>query len=326
MVPIPELPTEILAQIVRYAHLNGDLPNLRLSNSRSWALADHQSRLLLDDLCSKYGISARVRDRYLTHKQGNKFPSDIQQPDIIHIMAFGNFLRMTGLLAADLDRAMIHLSRTAVPTLRGCAREPFVLFEIFNQVLNSSLRVSNSATADLLVPSPDAEQSVSKQFSEEFVHFLRHELTLEDLEGIIGAISVCSMRLWSSVFLFRPKDSSVSSFGSLSGASFNIDQAILTEHVIWKGPLWASQILKKYGLADVASSNQTEVDFEIDDILVRKGIWSGSRSQGARLAANGVARLLWKERQQRIEAQTSASAERTSITEPSVWRRFPGEI
>ncbi|KIX95546.1 uncharacterized protein Z520_08666 [Fonsecaea multimorphosa CBS 102226] len=330
MVPIPELPTEILAQIVRYANLNGDLPNLRLSNSRTLALADRQSHLLLDDLCLRYGISPRVRDLYLSQRTGDRSTSGIRHPDVIHVMALGNFLRLTGLLAADLDSAIGHPANTAVPTLRICNREPFVLFAIFSQVLNSSLGVVHSTMADLLAPSPDAGQSFSKQFSETFIHFLRQELVLEDLEGIIGAINVCSTRLWSTVFLFRPKDYSVSSFGSLSGASFNIDHAILTEHVIWKGPLWASQILRKYGPANACFEYQTAGGAVVDDSLVKEGIWRGLRSEGARLAANGVARLLWKERQQKIETKTSASAERIGITDmrldPSVWRGSSGDL
>ncbi|OQV03630.1 hypothetical protein CLAIMM_08648 [Cladophialophora immunda] len=330
MLSLSELPTEIVAQIVRYANLNGDLPNLRLSNSRALALADRQTHLLLDDLCFGYGISARVRDLYLSQRAGDKSTSGIRQPDIVHVMAFGNLLRMTRLLAADLDRAIGHPVQAAAPNLRPGKREPFVLFAIFSQVLNSSLGVAYSTMADLLAPAPDAGHSFSKQFSERFVHFLKQDLALEDLEDLIGAISVCSMRLWSTVFLFRPKDSSVSSFGSLSGASFNIDHAILTEHVIWKGPLWASQILRRYGPADAGFNYQTAGDVEVDDSLVKEGIWRGSRSEGARLAANGVARLLWKERQQKIEAKASASAERTTITDmrldPSVWRGSSGDM
>ncbi|OAP60551.1 hypothetical protein AYL99_05553 [Fonsecaea erecta] len=330
MVFMPQLPTEILAQILRDANLNGDLPNLRLSNSRILALATRQTHILLDDLCLKYGISPQVRNLYFSHRAGNKFTSGIPQPDIIDVMAFGNFLRMTGLLAADLDSAMGHYTDTTVPAWRLCNREPFVLFAIFSQMLNSSLVASHSTMADLLAPSPDSGQLFSKQLSERFVHFLRQELMLEELEGIIRAINVCSTRLWGTVFLFRPKDSTVTSFGSVSGASFNMDHAILTEHIIWKGPLWASQILKKYGPADARFEHQTAGGAEVDDSLVKEGIWSGLRSEGARLAANGVARLLWKERQQKIEAQVSASAERIGIADmrldPSVWRGSSGDM
>ncbi|KIW95469.1 uncharacterized protein Z519_04054 [Cladophialophora bantiana CBS 173.52] len=329
MTTISELPAEILAQIVRYANLNGDVPNLRLSNSRILALADSQTHLLLDDLCFRYGISARVRDLYLSQKAGERF-SRTRRPNIIHVMAFGNFLRMTGLLAADLDRGIRQPTLTGVPPSQLGNREPFLLFAIFSQVLNSSLEFSHSTIADLLAPSPDAGHLLSKQFSEKFVHFLRQELALEELEGIIGAISVCSMRLWGTVFLFRPRDSTISSFGSLSGASFNTNQAILTEHVIWKGPLWASRILRVYGPADAGSTQETKMGAEVDDNLVREGVWRGTRCEGARLAANGVARLLWKERQQKIDAKASAAAERTSIADlridASVWRGSSGGL
>ncbi|EXJ67979.1 uncharacterized protein A1O5_08593 [Cladophialophora psammophila CBS 110553] len=237
------------------------------------ALADSQTHLLLDDLCFRYGISARARDLYLSQRASERF-SGTRQP-IIHVMAFGNFLRMTALLAADLDKGIGESTLTAVPPTQLGNREPFLLFAIFSQVLNSSLEFSHSTMADLLAPSPDAGQSLSKQFSEKFVHFLRQELALEELEGIIGAISVCSMRLWGTVFLFRPRDSTISSFSSLSGASFNTNQAILTEHVIWKGPLWASRILRVYGPADAGSMQETEMGAEVDDNLCQGGRLEG---------------------------------------------------
>jgi hypothetical protein len=128
--------------------------------------------------------------------------------------------------------------------------------------------------------------------------------------------------------MFRPKDSTVSGFGSLSGASFNTDQAILTEHLIWKGPLWAAQVLKLHGPAEIGATPAANA--EIGDKLVQEGIWKGSREEGARLAANGVARLLWKERQEKIEAKASSSAGKISITDmranPSVWRGASGDM
>ncbi|KAJ9606820.1 hypothetical protein H2200_008830 [Cladophialophora chaetospira] len=196
-------------------------------------------------------------------------------------------------------------------------------------MLTSSSKVSHSTTSDVLVPAPDGRQTFSKSFSDEFVHFLKEELTLEELEAIIAAISVCVTRLWSAVFMFRPKDSTVVGFSSLSGTSFSTDQAILTEHVIWRGPLWVSRILDQYGPGERVAT-QIGDEIEVEEILVKEGLWKGSREEGARLAANGVARLLWKERQERIETKANASAGKVNITDirvnPSVWRGSSGDM
>jgi hypothetical protein len=320
MLSILDLPTEVLAQVVRYANLNGDLSHLRQSNSRLLEVFSYQYRLLLEDLSIRYGISPRALSLYRSQNGGRPRIHGNLQPSRLDVLALDHFLQQTRSLAVDVDRAL-HLPQNALLAQQLSSREPFMLFAVFTRVLNSSATVSHSTASDLLAPSPDGERTYSKRCSNSFLQFLKHELTLDELEAIIGAISVCAMRLWSTVFMFRPKGSTVSGFGSLSGASFNTDQAILTEHLIWKGPLWAAQVLKLHGPAEIGATPAANA--EIGDKLVQEGIWKGS-------AANGVARLLWKERQEKIEAKASSSAGKISITDmranPSVWRGASGDM
>lgn len=181
-----------------------------------------------------------------------------------------------------------------------------MLFAVVSRLLNDSATVSRM-TGDLLAPSASGEHSESKLMSQRLRHLLRHELTLEELESVIAAINVCTNRLWSTIFLVSPRDSSVSSFGSLSGVSFNTDQAILTEHVIWKGPRWVSRLLGEYVTRGGEQGCGTGGDGHLDMTLVNEGVWRGSREDGARLAANGVARFLWKEREERIEQRAGST-------------------
>ena len=328
MVTMLYLPTEIVAQIVRYSNVNGDLSSLRLSNSRLLNVASSQPSLLLEDLSIGYGVSARALHLYLSQNQGITPVCHFSEPKILDVLVLGQFLHSIGILGMDVDRALVHASQSPIQDSRPSSREPFVLFAVFNQIINSSLITSHSTASDLLTPSPDGAQIFSKRPSERFVQFLKQELTLKELEAIIGAISVCATRLWNAVFMFRPKDTTVSGFGSISGASFNADQAILTEHIIWRGPLWVARILRLFAPSSERAT-QIESAHEIDDSLIREGMWRGSREEGARLAANGVARLLWKERQDRIEARASA-AQKVSITDmrvsASVWRGSSGDM
>jgi hypothetical protein len=183
------------------------------------------------------------------------------------------------------------------------------------------------ATGDVLAPSPNNEHSVSGLLSKNFVRLVKETLGLEELESAIAAINMSTIKLWSSLLLFRPKDSTVGSFGSLTGVSSNADQAILAEHVIWKGPSWVARILERY---TSPTSGQTGLENLPDVTIVEQGIWKGSREEGARLAANGVARLLWKERQDKIEQRAHDSKGRIAIADlrvdPAVWRGSSGEM
>jgi hypothetical protein len=321
MLCVLDLPAEILAQIVRHVNINGDFSRLRLSNSRFLEIGFHRHRLLFEDLCLRYDIGRRSSRLYLSLAGAKRTVNGGLEPSTRDVLKFTNFLHETKALAAGVDHAM---SRRQLSS-----REPFVLFAIFSEVLNSSLTISHSTMSDLLAPAVDAVYSFSKSFSQNFVQFLREELTLEELEAVIAGISVCVTKLWSDVFMFRPKDYTISGFGSLSGASFNTDKAILTEHVIWRGPLWAARILKLYGSARNPLSN-TDIGTQLDDTLVRDGIWKGSREEGARLVANGVARLLWRERQLKIDAREKLSAGPARITDMrvdvSVWRGSSGDM
>lgn len=323
MLSILNLPPEILSRVVRDVALSGELFSLRLSNSHLLEVISGQPQLLLEDLCRQYGVGHRIMELYLSAKMSSH--------QHLSIITFGNFLHKTAVLGSDVDRAISNPEHTSGSGTQFGSREPFVLFAVFSHELNSSLQAAHSTMSGVLAPSSDGGSSYSMQFSQTFLRFLHDEVSLEDLEAIISAVNVCTLKLWSSVFMFRPKDSTVSGFGSLSGASFNTDQSILTEHVIWKGPSWVFQILNKYGPVESGMMRKAGGGAGAEDILVKEGLWRGSREEGARLAANGVARLLWKERQRKIEARVSVTpVDKMAITDlrvnASVWRGSSGDL
>ncbi|KAL2407987.1 hypothetical protein ABEF95_011777 [Exophiala dermatitidis] len=310
MVSITKLPFEIHVQIVRYANIRGDLPSLRLSCVQLNDVAIKERRLLLTDLRRHYGISTRVVDLYLLHKLGREPPASLS---LMQVMAVGRFLRNLDAVAFDLDRMAQRLNHVNVrqPQIQPeCVdRSAFMLFAALSRLLNGAAQIGAYGRGDVLAPCLNARHAVSILLSKQFVQFVREELTLEELESVIAAINLCVTRLWSTIFLFRPRESIVSGFGSLCGASFNADQAILTEDVIWRGPEWASKVLEFYGRENVGCKRKLKPGEykRLDTRFVSEGIWKGSPEEGARLAANGVARMLWKERQQRIEDKVNIS-------------------
>jgi hypothetical protein len=332
MAALLDLPTEILVQITQYAQFNGDLPRFRQVNSRFNGISKEQSRQYLDSLCRKYGLRAPVVDLYFTRRLGTSTLGS-NEPRVVDVIALDHFLRSVEIVAADVDKVLQSKTDNRRAHPQSIDRESFLLFAVLSHLLRLSQTVL-AMTGTVLAPCSSGETFAPKLLSDGFVQFLQNELALSDLESIIAAINICATRLWSTIFLFKPTDSTVSSFGSLSGYSFNADQAILTEHTIWKGPKWVSQVMKRYGGLtgdQTATLSSPQSARELDDRIVTEGLWRGSQENGALLAANGVARMLWKERQEKIEQVKRGDAvQPLSITDmrtnPVVWRGSSGDM
>jgi len=329
MTTLLDLPTEILVQILQYVNLNSDITCLRLCNSRLAASISQQGHRFLKDLCSHHRIGPRALELFTRHSNANHVSSGTATQEVLHVLALSRFLQDMRSITGDVEPMLGSSSDLQPGSPHLASREPYVLFAVMSHLLNSSSTVT-PWNGDVLAPSADGEQSLSKLLPERCLHFLDTEVSLEELESVVAAINLCSTRLWSTIFLFRPKDYSVLSFGSLSGASFNMEQALLTEHVIWKGPLWVARILAWSKTGEDQEAQEPSKCGNVDLTLVDKGIWRGSHQEGARIAANGLARLLWKKRQEKIEQKASSSNIRVVITDmrvnAAVWRGSSGDM
>lgn len=332
MAALLDLPTEILVQITHHAHFNGDLPRFRQVSSRFNDISKEQSRQFLDSLCRKYSLRAPVVNLYFTRRLGTS-TTESNEPRLADVIALDHFLRSVEIVAADVDKALQSKADKHRAHPQSIDRDSFLLFAVLSHLLRLSQTVL-AMTGTILAPCNSGETFAPKLLNDGFVQFLRYELALSELESIIAAINICATRLWSTIFLFKPRDSTVSSFGSLSGYSFNADQAILTEHTIWKGPKWVSQVMARYGGStgdETAGLSSSPSHRDFDDRIVTQGVWRGSHENGALLAANGVARMLWKERQDKIEqVKRGDPVQPLAITDmganPVVWRGSSGDM
>ncbi|RVX72372.1 hypothetical protein B0A52_03560 [Exophiala mesophila] len=330
MTSLIDLPPEVLGQIVRQVTLGSGLQNWRLINSYINSIATESSRTLLNHLCRVYQISDRVLHLYWRFNL-DKGASQSEHPDLKDVIALNHLLHTTNPLANDWNRRRI--SKNGSERFAKPSSEPYMLFSTFSHQLRRSQTVL-SMTGTILAPCSSGQTFAPKILADSFVHFLESQLTLSELEDIISIINICVTKLWSTVFLHRPKDATVTSFAALSGYIINTDQAILTEHVIWRGPRWVARVIEEYGIdyADCGSAGDgTEARFP--DRLVTQGIWTGSQADGAILAANGMARLLWRERQQKIDEQQKHASRAGDVvrvselhTNPQVWRGSSGDL
>ncbi|KIV90123.1 hypothetical protein PV10_07464 [Exophiala mesophila] len=335
MTSLIDLPPEVLGQIVHQVTLGSGLQNWRLTNSYINNIATESSRTLLNQLCRVYQISDRVLHlywRFNLDKAASASASQSEHPDLKDVIALNHLLQTTNLIANDWNRRRI--SENGSGRFAKPSSEPYMLFSAFTHQLRRSQTVL-SMTGTILAPCSSGQTFAPKVLADSFVHFLESQLTLSELEDIISIINICVTKLWSTVFLHRPKDATVTSFASLSGYITNTDQAILTEHVIWRGPRWVARVIEEYGIdyADCGSAGDC-TEARVPDRLVTNGIWTGSQADGAILAANGMARLLWRERQRKIdEQQKHASREGGNVvrvsevhTNPQVWRGSSGDL
>jgi hypothetical protein len=298
---ILQLPTEVLAQIVRTVSLHGDLTNWRGTHPALRAIADSQSRVLVEDLRIQSGISLGVLDVFLaaddiSMQTGavNVYPGRLQVltafvRDTVCLTAGGN---QSGESGYKSSRIMAH-------------KEALMLFAIFSRTLKSSMATTHSTMSDVLVAPSEGPSLLSWQFSAEFCHYIEHEMTLLELESIIRMVSICTHKLWNWLLTNSDERLPVQTFGSLSGAILNSDQAVLTEQVIWNGPLWVSSMLAQ-------PNNPAEGKrAQLDGILMR----NVGKADAARLAANGVARYLWRERQRKIDKLASQQAQAVVVND-----------
>ena len=300
------LPRELVVAVLQ--HAAGSLAELRLVDSAlSSSITEHRCTLLRS-LCLSYDISDQLLDQYCHYHEVS--PSDISallrlNRELAAVQAFGEDCR--GHQKESFDGIAAGMVRFSMLTasLRGSWDFP--------QPLQDAL--TSSVTIDGIVP---------KALSISFKQLLKDQCSLTDLESIIAAINVTASKLWSSVFLHRTSASRVNTFASLSGHTFNIEQAILTEHVIWHGPTWAASLLK-----EAQPSRATNFELQLQEY----GPWAGTKEDGARLAANGLARLLWKERQRKVDEERERQAQLAGqkavsslAINPAVWRGSAGDM
>lgn len=326
MTSLVELPPEVLGQIAQQVTLGSGLQHWRLTNSYLAGIAIQNSRALLGQSCRSHQISDRVLGLYWRFNL-DKAAWQRRAPDLTDVIALDNLLRATNLIASDWDRGRV--SAHGSKAVAKPSRDPYMLFSAFSRQLRLSPTVL-SMTGTILAPCSSGQTFAPKVLADSCVDFVKRQLTLTELEDIISAINVCVSKLWTTVFLHRPRDATVTSFAALSGYSINTDQAILTEHVIWRGPRWVARVIERYGI-DCDDYDSVRTETRGQDRLVTEGIWTGSQADGAILAANGVARMLWRERQVKIEQQKRARPEDPVLiselqTNPEVWRGSSGDL
>ena len=285
-----DLPAETVSLVLEYINSNGDLPAVRGVNRRLCAMVTSNSRALVKDTCRQYNIPFTTFEHYSASRSDPK-TRDAEE-DLLLMLALRSELDAFRRLAIDAGRQNIS---EADSMLHG-----LLLFSILAKTLYDQGRRQDSTTT-IMVSDKNLNKARCIALNQRSMHLLETGFTLMELESMVIAINMCASKLWSNVSGFRLADAQTQSFANLGGYTFSIEQAILTEAVIWKGPVWVAKMPRTCYIASGHRIEDMNTHGRFEVLLNGNDLWRGSREEGARLAATGVARLLWRVRQQRVE-------------------------
>ena len=319
-----DLPAETVSLVLEYINLNGDLSAARGVNRRLCAMVTSNSRALVKNICHQYDIPLTTLEHYSTSR-GNPKTQDAEE-DLLLMLGLRSELNAFGAFTVDAARGE---GSDSDDTVHG-----LLLFAIFTRTLQHQ-GVHQDSTTNIMVSNHSLDKARCVALSQASMNLLEEGFTLFELESMVTAINMCASKLWSTVSDFRLGDAQTQSFANLGGYTFSIEQAILTEAVIWKGPRWVANMPASSYLVsgDPMVDKDTQRRFQV--LLSANDLWRGSREEGARLAATGVARLLWRTRQKRVEDEETQK-KRQEQTRPvaiadlklnaAVWRGSAGDM
>ena len=310
---LESLPSELLLPILVHVTFNGDLACLRLLSPGLNSFMTQQSQFLLKNLCSIHRFPDRLVDAYCQYHA--VIPNSLEA-----LLLLSSEVAVLDILCEDEQR---------LTDPRKSAENETLTNLLWSSTFTCALKAgvgTKQPLRDILAPSENIDGVLPLALNTSFRDFLKEGLGLAELEAVITAINISASKLWSSVFLYKAHSSRVNTFASLSGHTFNIEQAILTEHIIWHGPKWAARMLSAHAVGSGGS---------FERLLHHHGSWMGSNEDGARIAANGVARLLWKDRQRKVDEEREKLAQLSPqqnalvanlALNPVVWRGSSGDL
>ena len=321
---LADLPAETVSLVLEYVNFNGDLPAVRGVNRRLYAMITRSSRALSKDTCRQYGIPLTGLEHYSALRDDLKTRG--AEEGMLLLLALRSELHAFQRLTIDAGRRNIG---EADSMLHG-----LLLFSIFAKTLHDQGRRQDSTTT-IMVSDKNLNKARCIALNQRSMHLLETGFTLIELESMVTAINMCASKLWSNVSGFRLADAQTQSFANLGGYTFSIEQAILTEAVIWKGPTWVARMPRTSYLASGHPIEDMDTRGRFEVLLNGNDLWRGSREEGARLAATGVARLLWRVRSKRVEDEQmqkkrEEQAQPVAITDlklnAAVWRGSAGDM
>lgn len=311
------LANEVIVLILRYSNINNDLPCLRLVCSGLNNIAISISDQFRCDILTVYNISNRISDLYLA-KQTRPYDFSPQSRPLIFVLTLRYEVQYLESLWSNIECDEVGLLSSTIP-LDSRGMSSLFIFARFTNTLKTSNKARDT-NFDILAPSKSNNEAIKICFSTSFKQFLQDVLTLEELESLIVAINACASKVWSKIFVNEATPfQKIVQLDGLARRVSSSEHAMLTEHIIWNGPWWVIRMLDLPSVPRFRANSSQYQNREGNDL------WSGSPFEAARIVGNGMARLLWRERQRKIQYGNVRKINDLHA-DSSVWRGSSGDM
>ena len=326
MITLTSLPAEILTEILRYVNVNGDLAQLRLVSTQMNTFMGEEQHRYLHDIRSRYAISERVMQLY-----HDSHGTSEGAAELCYYLFFRREVAMFQALDSHLPRAS---SATQASGLRESPISSFLLLSAMARKYKNmeQCQVAQAGTI----------HNMTLEDCSAIVGSLRYYLgtnwELEEIEVVISATSRCASALWC----LDPSNKPIEPFKNFHeprlqgccvhfGGCDNRQEAILTEHLLTNGPAWAARILLSQAVLQQHDWSPRARSLQLRSF---DAIWRIAPQHGARQAASGVARMLWRlrpskleeEQQRRQREKLEALKIQDMRVSAGVWRGSAGDI
>jgi hypothetical protein len=314
MTPLIQLPNEILAFILRYGNLNGDLARLRLVHPLlNQLVREEKPDQYLLDACSCFAIASNTAAVYYGAYSWQDTPKDLRM-----CIAFRHEIRVAERLIAYNEKADQVDSKRPRASVNA-----FMLFSAFTRLLQHFRR------EDGLRQNPPGSTDQDERTLRDMQQHLHLHWALEEVEDLISAVAHCTSYVST---ILSPDTVIGQSLASnfVSQPSFaNGTQLRIAESVAHNGPRWVAAVLDGSVNQDKLASICQPVESSSEDRNDVRSYYFDPRTH-----LNRHTRMLWLERaelaDQEQRRRESLGLEKMQVKNlqlnNQIWRGSSGDL
>ena len=327
------LPSEIFQQVLSHTVEFENFASLRLVHPHFNSTIRASAEYLMRNIIFSQNISGRVLCLY----------QQVDEPSVDTVLTdqkLSSLLRLhqdmttcvllEAVLEAHRDKFSQFPIWSDVPAQGFNHIESVLVFSAFQYELVRSVEAQAESKSSTMIARAKLNNNNFDwlKLSQRFIHFVRDQLTVDDLEALMIIANFCaiSTRFMDTILTSRCEFNDAGPTGHWQNEQ--LGSALLTECILWEGPSWLAKSLHESISPTVSVQRQSKIPADNHNT-----IWTGSRGNAARLTANGIARFLWKERARKLELErhlNEALGTKTTATRPdlkvdaAVWRGSSG--
>lgn len=300
------LPPELFQQILSETATFENFTSLRLVHPHFDNIIRTSAEYLMKGVVRAQNVSDHV---FSLHQQYDrkKTGTELLEQQLSSLLRLhknvATCIRLERVLDAHREKFAAFPIWADVPAKGFGSIESVLIFSAFQRELIRSVQAQDESQFSGMIARADASNDHFEwlKLDQRFMDFIRDQLTVDDLQALMTIVNFCaiSTRFIDTILTSRY-------YFNDAGASDHwqneqLGSALLAERILWRGPSWLAKML-----CQSIQSNAPAIVVQQNgslDVSDDHTMWTGSRAEAARLAANGIARFLWKERALKLELE-----------------------